>query len=141
MSEAESPITADAQGHHGPRPFRRSRADRVIAGVCGGLSRYFGVDPVLVRVAFVVLTLAGGSGILAYLILWLVVPEETGEEPPMPRDSERHAQILPILFGGLLIAAGAILLVDQLIPWFDRVVWPIVLIALGALVLIHRGRG
>ena len=141
MSETESSRTANVRGNDRPRPFRRSRADRAIAGVCGGLARYFGVDAVLVRVAFVVLTLAGGSGILAYLILWLVVPEETGEEKPLPRDSERHAQLLPILFGGLLIAAGAILLVDQLIPWFDRVVWPIVLIALGVLVLIHRGRG
>jgi phage shock protein C len=60
----------------------RSRSDRMIAGVCGGLGHYFGIDPTLVRLAFVILALAGMSGGLAYIILWLVVPEEPKEEPP-----------------------------------------------------------
>ncbi|HZD79229.1 MAG TPA: PspC domain-containing protein, partial [Actinomycetota bacterium] len=46
------------------RSLRRSRSDRVIAGVCGGIGWYLGVDPVLIRIAFVVLTVAGGSGVL-----------------------------------------------------------------------------
>jgi phage shock protein C len=48
----------------------------MLAGVCGGLAEYFSVDPTLVRLAAVIFTLAGGSGILAYLIAWIVVPEE-----------------------------------------------------------------
>jgi phage shock protein C len=52
----------------------RSRDDKIIAGVCGGLAEYFGVDPVLVRVIVVIITLMGGSGVLAYLLLWLLVP-------------------------------------------------------------------
>ena len=48
--------------------------DRVIAGVCHGLGNYFDIDPVVVRIAFVILTAAGGAGILAYLILWIVTP-------------------------------------------------------------------
>jgi phage shock protein PspC (stress-responsive transcriptional regulator) len=48
--------------------------DRMIAGVCGGLGDYFDVDPVVVRLVFVVLTAAGGAGLLAYLILWIVMP-------------------------------------------------------------------
>jgi phage shock protein PspC (stress-responsive transcriptional regulator) len=53
----------------------RSRSDRKIAGVCGGIAEHFGWDPTLVRLGWVVLTLMGGSGVLIYLILWLVMPE------------------------------------------------------------------
>lgn len=52
----------------------RSRHDRTLAGVCGGIAEYYGWEPTLVRVAWIVLTLLGGSGILLYLILWLVMP-------------------------------------------------------------------
>lgn len=53
----------------------RSKKDRMIAGVCGGIAEYFGIDPVLVRLIALVLAVSGGGGILAYLILWIVVPE------------------------------------------------------------------
>lgn len=53
----------------------RSRSNRTVAGVCAGIAEYFGWDPTMVRVGWIVLTLLGGSGILLYLILWLVVPE------------------------------------------------------------------
>lgn len=53
----------------------RSRSDRKLAGVCAGIAEYFGWDPALVRVGWIVLTLMGGSGILLYLIMWLVMPE------------------------------------------------------------------
>lgn len=53
----------------------RSRKDRKIAGVCGGLGEYFNVDPVIFRILWVVLVLGAGTGILAYIIFWLIVPE------------------------------------------------------------------
>ena len=53
----------------------RSRTDRRLAGVCGGVAEYFGWDPTLVRIAWILLTLLGGSGVLLYLIFWLVMPE------------------------------------------------------------------
>jgi phage shock protein C len=58
------------------QPQRRLErpTDRIIAGVCGGLGDYFEVDPVVVRIVFVMLTAAGGAGLLAYLILWIVMP-------------------------------------------------------------------
>lgn len=59
----------------GPKRLYRSRIDRKLAGVCGGIAEYFGVDPVLIRLLWVFFTLAAGGGILAYLIAWLVVPE------------------------------------------------------------------
>ncbi|MGY3039054.1 phage shock protein C [Rhodanobacter sp. TND4EL1] len=55
--------------------LQRSNHDRKLAGVCGGIAEYFGWDPTLVRAGWVVLTLMGGSGILLYLIMWLVMPE------------------------------------------------------------------
>ena len=63
--------------------LERSTGDRMVAGVAGGLSRYFDVDPVLVRVAFAVTTLFSGAGLLAYLLLWILVPrDDTAVEPP-----------------------------------------------------------
>jgi len=54
----------------------RSRSDRKLAGVCGGVAEFLGWDPTLVRVLWIVLTMLGGSGILIYLILWVAMPED-----------------------------------------------------------------
>lgn len=59
------------------KKLQRSRSDRMLAGVCGGVANYFAVDPVLVRVAFVLLAfISGGAAVLAYLVAWVVMPEE-----------------------------------------------------------------
>lgn len=55
--------------------LRRSRRDRKLAGVCGGIAEFLGWDSTLVRVLWILLTLAGGSGILVYLILWIAMPD------------------------------------------------------------------
>jgi phage shock protein C len=57
--------------------LQRSRTEKMIGGVCGGFAEYFGVDPTLVRVIWVAMTLVVGVGILLYLILWLVMPLES----------------------------------------------------------------
>jgi phage shock protein C len=54
----------------------RSRKERMIAGVCGGLAEYFGVDPTWVRIIFILFFLLGGAALLVYLVLWLIVPSE-----------------------------------------------------------------
>ena len=56
--------------------LHRSRTEKVIAGVCGGLGAYFGWDPVIFRVIWVVLALGYGFGVLAYFIAWVVIPKE-----------------------------------------------------------------
>lgn len=69
------PEKEGAQG--GARPAKRlhlSRTDRKLAGVCGGLGEWLDIDPVLFRVAFIVLALMGGLGILVYAVLWLLIP-------------------------------------------------------------------
>ncbi|MFO7322041.1 MAG: PspC domain-containing protein [Chloroflexota bacterium] len=61
----------------------RSRTDRMIAGVCGGIGEYFGIDPTVVRLAAVLLAMAGGPGLLLYIILAVIIPEEpVGYEKP-----------------------------------------------------------
>jgi phage shock protein C len=59
-----------------PRRLYRSRDDRMIAGVCGGLAAYFSVDPTIVRVIAVATILLPGPSVIAYLVMWLIVPEE-----------------------------------------------------------------
>ena len=59
-----------------PRRLTRTREGRMIAGVCSGMARYFGVDPVLVRLGFVVATLLGFAGPIAYVVAWILMPEE-----------------------------------------------------------------
>jgi phage shock protein C len=58
------------------RRLYRSRTDRKLAGVCGGLAQYFNTDATLMRVLFVVLALLGGPGLVIYLLMWILVPEE-----------------------------------------------------------------
>ena len=62
------------------RRLYRSRVNRQIGGVCGGLAEFFDLDPTLVRVFFVLAALLGGHGLLVYLALWLVVPEEPASQ-------------------------------------------------------------
>lgn len=66
-----------------PSRLYRSRSQKMIAGVCGGLGEYFDVDPVLIRLLFVVTAFISGVGILAYLVLWIVVPFDGDETPRM----------------------------------------------------------
>ena len=58
------------------RKLVRSTTDRKLAGVCGGLAEYFNLDPTLIRVLFVVLAVLGGSGIIIYLAMWILVPSQ-----------------------------------------------------------------
>jgi phage shock protein C len=62
--------------------LQRSRTERMIAGVCGGVAEYFEVDPTLVRLIWVAITVMAGAGILLYLIMWVVMPLE---HPGPPR--------------------------------------------------------
>jgi len=58
------------------RKLYRSRTNRQLAGVCGGLAQYFNIDATLIRVLFVALAVLGGSGLVIYLVLWIIVPRE-----------------------------------------------------------------
>ncbi len=148
--------------------LHRSRTNRVIGGVCGGLGEYFDVDPTFVRLLFVLLAFWHGLGLLAYIVLWIVTPERPRVEPPVPRErpgepvagpggpgelllppvelaappaAERHPIDRHILAGALLVLLGLIILTENLhlIWWLSPgSLWPLILIALGAFLLYKR---
>jgi phage shock protein PspC (stress-responsive transcriptional regulator) len=101
-----------------PRRLLRSRSNRVIGGVCGGLGRYFNVDPILFRIAAIALTLIGGAGLLLYVAFLLLVPSEPSDaaaEPPPERGNRALVIAVvgvalligwPFLLGGGLLVAG-----------------------------------
>jgi len=68
----------------GPKRLHRSRTDKMIGGVCGGLGEYFNIDPTIIRILWVVLAVVPlpGSAILAYIILWIIMPPDPA--PPLP---------------------------------------------------------
>ncbi|MFI7542233.1 PspC domain-containing protein [Actinoplanes sp. NPDC049599] len=135
----QNPPTDPASPDHPVRRLRRSRGDRVLGGVCGGLGRYFDVDPVLLRIAAIALVLASGAGVLAYVIAWIVIPDGTGEPEPAPPRSATDP--LSWYLGLLLIALGGVLLLRLLVPWFDAtLIWPLVIILAGVLVLVPATR-
>jgi len=114
----------------------RSRRNRAIAGVAGGLGEHFGVDPVWFRVAFVVLAVGGGSGILIYLIMWLIVPERpVGEDlAPAAKGTVPGAAVV----GMVLILIGTIALVNTITPDLGQYFWPIIFV-IGGLALTLGG--
>lgn len=133
-----------------PRLYR-SRSDYWIAGVCGGLGRYFGVDSNPIRLGFVVLAAWNGLGVLLYLVTVLIVPEEPAEESvagpdaapasppahaPAPHESRRVRML-----GWLLILGGSYLLLRNLhlfVPIVQDQVFPVLLILGGLVLLLMR---
>jgi phage shock protein C len=129
--ESASPATPTT-----PRLYR-SATDKVVAGVCGGLASYFKIDPVIVRLAFVVFALVGGASVLLYIVLWIAVP--IGETSTVPAIRSVNTETTAIV----LIAIGALWLlanfgVFRFINW--SVGWPLVLIAFGVALLYRRAR-
>ena len=123
-------------------PYRRlyrSRKDKVIAGVCGGLGGYINMDPVLIRIIWLATVVLGGTGLLAYLIAWILIPESPDGYDP--GKVERHTDGVKIL-GVILIAISLFWLAARFgthhmvfIPW--GWVGPVALVALGVALLIR----
>ena len=122
-------------GGGGPRVVRRSRSERVIAGVCGGIGRYLGVDPVLLRIAFIVLALANGLGLIAYVVAWVAIPEERPGQP-LAAAPEPRRETGRLVLGGALVVLGLVLLVDRLAPNLDELFWPVAVVAVGVAVML-----
>jgi len=147
----------------------RTRTDRMVGGVCGGLAKYLGVDATLVRLVFVILAFGSGVGIPIYIVLWIVIPPEdrpvagTMEETIQANAQEiasraqemghelRAAARNPnpaaaMFFGLALVGVGIVLTLENLrIPWlwwfkFD-VLWPVLLILVGVALVVSRLKG
>ena len=135
----------------------RSEEERMIAGVCGGLGQYLGVDPVLVRLAFLLLIPAGGVGFPLYFILMIVMPSEADVDMTQSEIVEKNLEGLgdtisssversrqhpngPVIAAGLLILMGFYFLFENF-GWINgSVFWPLALILLGIFMLVRQGQ-
>jgi phage shock protein PspC (stress-responsive transcriptional regulator) len=120
------------------RLVRRSD-DRYLAGVAGGVADYFAIDPVFVRIAFVVLTFVGGAGAIAYVAGWLLIPEE-GENTSVGEEALRNHHWARIA-GFVLIAIAASVLLRPLWWLGGNLVTAVALILLGVYLLSRRDGG
>ena len=147
----------------------KSKTDRVIDGVCGGLAEYYRIDPVIVRLIFVVLLFINGIGFFIYIILAIIMPkpekldqspketirenvQEMGERVKeageglgisFSKNTEEKHSYRAGWFGIILILLGIILLLEKLnlIKWFDKdLLWPVIIIFIGVWLLIKRWR-
>jgi len=153
-----------------PKKFYRSRTDKVLAGVCGGLAEYFSIDAILVRLLFIIFVVVAGGGLLAYIILWIITPEKpidyskfqnppnmdnkqsSYEEPKISQEPDkndpfkyprrRHKDRGSLIGGLVLITLGVLFLADQFIPHVSfSDLWPILLVVIGIGLLINNFSG
>lgn len=124
------------------RRFYRSTTDKYIGGVCGGLAEYFDIDPVLVRILFVLMFFATGFGLLAYIVLWIAARSRPADlaVPSAPTHSRGWRRYLP---GLILICLGLIFLAQANWWWFDlhwyaHRFWPLILVGLGLLLVVRH---
>lgn len=129
----------------------RSDTDRMIAGVCGGLAHYLNVDPVLVRLAFILLFFASGIGFPLYLILWIIMPGESSvdevEGDVIQKNISEVGETVysgvnrlgrPGTIGVMLILLGAYFLISQF-GWLEGAVfWPLLIVGFGVYLLLRR---
>jgi len=124
----------------------RSVKDRKIAGIAGGIGEYLNIDSTIVRLIWILAILFGGAGFLAYLIAWIVIPEEKdsiGDNGPaeatIPSAAKTESTDGLNFFGILLIVLGGILLLREFVPYgLIRYFWPIIIIGLGIFLIIPR---
>src|SRR5881394_773463 len=114
--------------------LERSRSDRMVAGVCGGLAKYFNVHPAFYRVGFVVLTLLGGAGILIYAAAALVMPAEGQEDSVATRALKQRRERPWPLIGLALLAVAFASLLSRATLWPHGDAWFLLLVA-GAVIL------
>lgn len=120
------------------RRLQRSRSDRMLAGVSGGLARYFEIHPAVFRVGFVVLTLLGGAGVLIYAAAALVMPDE-GKEDSIATAALRNRRDRPWPLIGLgLLAVGGAVLLSRATLWPQGDAWLLLLVAGGLILWITR---
>jgi len=135
----------------------RSETNRVLAGVSGGLGEYFQIDPTLIRLLFVLLTVFGGGGVLVYIILWILIPGESNVDNDSDENIKKNAQEFKTKaknfaegfkemsnknhhrswFGFIVIILGLLFLMDNLGFLRFHLFWPVLLIAFGLFLLFR----
>lgn len=144
----------------GSRRLFRSETDKMVGGVCGGLAEYFDIDAAVVRLIFALTVLFGGSGLLLYLILWLVIPSKSQAGADSARVMNENAEEIKTtttnslrqmkgrdgagnrnLGAYLLIGVGLLFLLSNsgAFGWVNAgELWPLLLVLLGLLMIFRR---
>lgn len=124
--------------------LKRSKADRIIAGVCGGIGEYFNIDPIIIRIIWVVFTLMPGTpGLLAYIICMFVIPEDDGVIYHNNNSSNINTSSTSIFIGIALVVIGGLMLLRIIFPKFYNIFnifryWPILLIIAGIYIIYNQ---
>lgn len=110
-----------------------SKQNKVIAGVGGGLGEYFDIDPVLIRVGFVVLVFLHGFGLLAYIVAWIAMPRVPADQVVVePAPKPEPSPLRKYLPGMSLVVIGLVFLLERTFYWFEwRYLWPVLIIVAG----------
>lgn len=144
----------------------RSNRDKVISGVCGGIAEYFAIDSTLIRLLWVLITLAGGAGIIGYIICLIVIPErpsfnsnhddeyvveakshsytddETYDYTHYEEYKEKNSDRNKLLAGIILIGLGGFFFLKRYVYWLDfDLLWPLLLIAAGVYIIYNQRSG
>jgi len=127
----------------------RSRTQRMLGGVCGGIAEYFDIDPTLVRLLFVALTFIGGTGFFIYIVASIVIPEK-----PLSGEKDEHGTFVDaasvydgvssgrgaMIIGAVLIIIGLLSLVKKIVPqvWYyvKNMSWPVAFIIIGLAIIV-----
>lgn len=133
----------------------RSETDKMAAGVCGGIAAYLDIDSVFIRLAFVLLAIASGIGVIIYLVLWIVMPREsaaTASEAEAMQDNIKDLKDTvssgankvgkPATIGLIMIMLGAYFLLAELgiVGWMSGAILPLLLVGAGAFLLWKRSQ-
>lgn len=131
----------------------RSEKDKVIGGVCGGLGEFLNIDPVILRIIFVLMTIFGGGGILVYFVLWIVIPSKSklgkksedyikeNVEELKTKSKDLAGKEPKVILGVILVIIGLSLLAQNLGFYafnFVWKLWPLALVAIGLAVLSRK---
>src|SRR4051794_28534775 len=115
--------------------LRRDPKRGVVAGVAAGIARRLGIDPIIVRVAFVATSVAGGAGLAVYVLAWALMPADGSAQAPIERVVARRDTWL-VVAGMVCLALAALLLLREWGLWFsDQIVFPVILVAAGGAVI------
>ena len=115
----------------------RSTTDKMIGGVCGGIAQYLEIDSTIVRIiSAVIILFTYGAGLAAYIVAWILVPEDEGyAEGSGSVDPEQRRKLI----GGILIGVGVVVFLGRMFAWFDfKAVMAIVLVAAGVYILVQK---
>lgn len=134
------------------RKLYRSREQKMLGGVCGGIAEYFDVDVTLVRL-ICLLAIFSGFGLIPYIIAWIIIPEnpyqlkgkiideepKTGEEQDNVVETEDKTNKANEVLGWVLVILGVLLLLNRLLPWLSfKIIWPVLLIIIGLGILFKK---